>query len=177
MATNRRDTLKGGFALLGAAGIGAATRTGFAMAPARTAEIIAGVPLVLHGVRWRLTSQDVRRGELPPPGVRMLARGELMDKPSRGRKLGDFFATCVRLNTPGKVAPHEPGSLELHTFLFPDGSIVGSGVASAGAESEGHFAIVGGTGRYHGARGSYVARQSHSDLGGDGTATFTFTLI
>jgi len=178
MATNRRETLKGGFALLGAAvGIGTAAKSGLAATTGSPAEIKPGVPLVLHGVRWRISSQNVRRGELPPAGVRLLARGELMDKPSRGRKLGDFFATCVRLNTPGKVAPHEPGSLELHTFLFPDGSIVGSGVASAGAESEGHFAIVGGTGRYHGARGSYVARQSFSELGGDGTATFTLTLI
>jgi hypothetical protein len=107
----------------------------------------------------------------------MLARGEIMDKPSRGRKVGDFFATYYRLNTPGKVAAHEPGSLELHTFVFPDGTIVGSGIASAATDSEGQFAIIGGTGRYLGARGSYVARQSYADFGGDGTATFTLTLI
>jgi hypothetical protein len=107
----------------------------------------------------------------------MLARGEIMDKPSHGRKIGDFFATYYRINTPGKVAHQEPGSLELHTFVFPDGTIVGSGVASAGTNSEGQFAIIGGTGRYHGARGSYVARQSYRDFGGDGTATLTLTLI
>ena len=107
----------------------------------------------------------------------MLARGDIMDKPSRGRKVGEFFATYYRLNAPGKVAAHEPGSLELHTFLLPDGTLVGSGVATAATDSEGHFAIIGGTGRYQGARGSYLARQSHEDFGGDGTATFTLTLL
>lgn len=107
----------------------------------------------------------------------MLTRGEIVDKPSRGRKIGDFFATYYRLNAHGKVAPHEPGSLELHTFVFPEGTIVGSGTATAGSPSEGTFAITGGTGRYLGARGSYVARQNHVDFGGDGTATFTLTLI
>ena len=178
MATNRRDTLKGGIALLGAAvGLGAPRASASAGAPPRAAQSKDGVPLVLYGQRWRISSQDVRRGELPPAGVRMLARGDIMDKPSRGRKLGEFFATYYRLNPPGKVAGHEPGSLELHTFLFPDGTIVGSGVATAAAESEGQFAIIGGTGRYHGARGSYVARQSHADFGGDGTATFTLALL
>jgi len=184
VATNRRDTLKGGFALLGAAvGIGAASGSGFAMAPGGAAEKMVGpvtrhgVPLVLHAQRLRISSADVRRGDLPRAGVRMLARGEIMDKPSRGRKIGDFYATYYRLNNPGQAAAHEPGSLELHTFVFPEGTLVGSGVATAAADSAGHFAIVGGTGRYHGARGSYVARQSHADFGGDGTATFTFTLI
>jgi len=178
MARNRRETLKGGFALLGAAvGLGAASAGAADSTPGRAPDAKAGVPLVLHGVRWRIASQDVRRGAMPPAGVRMLARGEIVDQPARGRKLGDFFATYYRLNTPGKVPAHQPGSLELHTFLFPDGSLVGSGVATGTTESEGHFAIIGGTGRYHGARGSYVARQSHADLGGDGTATFTLTLI
>jgi hypothetical protein len=178
VATNRRDALKRGVTLLGAAiGIGTGSASGLARVPDRAAESKQGATLVLHGKRWRITSQDIRRGELPPAGVRMLARGEIMDKPSNGRKIGDFFATYYRLNTPGKVAHHKPGSLELHTFIFPDGTIVGSGVATAASDSEGQFAIIGGTGRYLGARGSYVARQSYSDLGGDGTATLTLTLI
>jgi hypothetical protein len=107
----------------------------------------------------------------------MLARGEIVDTPVRGRKVAEFFATYHRLSEPGKVASHEPGSLELHTFVFSDGTIVGSGVASAASESEGHFAIVGGTGRYLGVRGAYVAKQRHLELGGDGTASFTFTFV
>ena len=176
MSTNRRDALKN--ALLTAVGIGAVSKGGSAAvqdgAPAPKTE----GQVVLYGVRLQISSQDLQRGELPPAGVRMLVQGEIFDKPSGGgQKTGDFFATYYRLNTPGKVAQHEPGSLELHTFVFADGTLVGSGVSNAALDSEGQFAVIGGTGRYHGARGSYLARQSHLGLGGDGGATFTLTLI
>ena len=36
--------------------------------------------------------------------------------------------------------------------------------------------MIGGTGRYAGATGSYVARQSLREHGGEGTAEFTLTL-
>jgi len=175
VSTHRRTVLKRGLSLLGTtAALAAGGQTAGGASPAPSIPLRSG-QLVLHGLRWRVASRDLKRGELPPEGVRMLTRGELVDAPSTGRKVGDFFATYYRLSTPGKVAHHEPGSLELHTFIFADGTIVGSGVASAGANSEGHFAIVGGTGRYIGVTGAYVARQSHAELGGDGTAQFTFT--
>jgi hypothetical protein len=107
----------------------------------------------------------------------MLAEGELVSTPRNGPKIGSFFATYHRISTPGKVADHEPGSFEHHTFVLPDGSLFGSGVSTSGTESEGEFAIVGGTGRFLGARGSYTARQSYVDFGGNGTATFTLTLV
>ena len=36
---------------------------------------------------------------------------------------------------------------------------------------------MGGTGRYAGARGTYVARQRRQELGGEGTAEFVLTLL
>jgi hypothetical protein len=175
LSKHRRTVLKQGLTLFGTAAAVAASG-GTALAADRESSAPARpTRLVLHGQRWRVASRDLKRGELPPEGVRLVARGEIVDAPSNGRKVGDFFATYYRLTTPGKVAHHEPGSLEMHTFVFPDGTIVGSGVASAGAHSEGHFAVVGGTGRYLGVSGAYVARQSHAELGGDGTAHFTFT--
>ena len=107
----------------------------------------------------------------------MMARGELVDGSPKGPKIGHFFATYYRLSNPGKVPVSEPGSLELHTFVLPEGTIIGSGTANAALESEGHFAIIGGTGRYQGAKGSYIARQSYRELGGNGKATFTLTLL
>ncbi len=177
VATRRRDVLiRGGSALLGAAGLAAL--------PTRAAPVAAGPAATapaasreLFGRNWRIASRDVRKGELPAAGVRLLIRGELYDASSGGRKVGDFFATAHRLSTPGKAVPQAPGSLELHTFVFADGTLVGSGVASSAAASEGEFAIVGGTGRYLGARGSYHAAQSHRELGGTGTATFSLRLI
>jgi hypothetical protein len=185
LATKRRDALKYGFGLVGAAiGLGSA---GKVLAAAQKSEGEtpaaatggAGTQLVLHGVRWRISSQDLRRGELPPSGMRMIGRGELLDQPlgANGRNIGHFFSTYYQLNAPGKVAAHEPGSLELHTFVLPEGTIFGSGVASASCGSDGQFAVIGGTGRYLGARGSYVAHQSYADFGGGGTASFVFTLL
>jgi hypothetical protein len=173
VATNRRDVLKNAL-LTTAVGIGTVGKSrmkaldGAAKPEGQT---------MLYGVRWQITSQDLKRGELPPAGIRMLVRGELYDKPKGGRKMGDFFGTYHRLSTPGKTAHSEPGSLELHTFVFSDGTLVGSGVANSSPDSEGQFAIVGGTGRYHGARGSYMATQSHVEFGGNGAAQFTLTLI
>ena len=183
MATKRREALKYGLGVVGAAvGLGAAGKV-LAAQPAPEAEPkqagSTGSQFVLHGAAWRISSEDLRRGELPRAGMRLMARGELLDEPStkNSKKIGDFFATCYQLNAPGKVAAHEPGSLELHTFVLPEGTLLGSGVASAAADSEGVFAIIGGTGRYLGARGSYVARQSHADFGGNGTASFTFHML
>ena len=62
------------------------------------------------------------------------------------------------------------------TMSFTDSascSLFGTGTAG---QSDGAFAITGGTGRYAGVQGTYVARQQHADLGGDGTAEFVFTL-
>lgn len=177
MATNRRDALRKGFALLGAAvGIGVAGK-GDKTAAQEPSDLKQGKQIVLHVRRLRIHSQDLRRGELPPAGVRMLARADIIPDSSSTVKVGDFFSSYYCINAPGKVADHEPGSFEQHTFVFPEGNIFGSGVAPSGMDREGQFAITGGTGRYVGARGSYIARQSHVDFGGKGTATFTLTLI
>ena len=50
---------------------------------------------------------------------------------------------------------------------------IGSGTAGA---LEGSFAVLGGTGRYAGMQGTYLARQGHEELGGDGAAKFVFEL-
>jgi hypothetical protein len=177
--TDRRRALKHGLTLIAyAAGIGATSE----VASAGASVPISDSPqspstLILQGRHWRLTSPDLKRGELPTEGTRMMARGELVDKSRNGRKIGQFFATYYRLSHPGKVPVSEPGSLELHTFVLPEGTIIGSGTANAALESEGHFAIIGGTGRYLGARGSYIAKQSYRELGGNGIATFTLTLL
>lgn len=177
MGTNRRDALKRAFTFVGVAiGIGAANKDPAAQ-ESYSPNDAQGKQLILHARRLRISSQDLRRGELPQPGVRMLAKADIISDTSTDRKVGDFFSTYYRVSAPGQMANNEPGSFEHHTFIFPEGSIFGSGVATSCTDSEGQFAITGGTGRYLGARGSYTARQSHTDFGGNGTATFTFTII
>ena len=71
------------------------------------------------------------------------------------------------------INPIRSASIELHTFTLTGGSLFGIGTA---AGDEGTFAIVGGTGRYAGLRGSYQAVQRPNGVGGDGSAEFTLNL-
>lgn len=181
MHTSRRVALKRGFVALGGLlGVGAAGR---AMGvPANAAEELAPPTpsrrqrLTLYGHDWHSFSQLRPTGVLPTRGDRLLASGDLHLTPAGG-KVGEFHAALFSLGAPGQVGPAGVGNLELHTFSLPDGSIMGTGTASPDADREDTFAIVGGTGRYAGARGSYVARQRHREFGGDGTAELTFTFV
>lgn len=132
--------------------------------------------LVLHGRQWHATSSELKPGQLPDRGHRLLARGELVAERG-GEKVGEFYATSFGLEAANRAGPDGAATLELHTFNLADGSIIGTGTARAALDADDVFAIVGGTGRYLGARGSYVARQQFQELGGDGTAEFTITLI
>jgi hypothetical protein len=92
-------------------------------------------------------------------------------RPARGEVVGHFTAAHLTYQSPFASAA---SSLEIHTFTLKAGTIHGLGTVTRGAE--GQFVVLGGTGRYTGVRGSYVARQSARELGGDGTAEFHLTL-
>jgi hypothetical protein len=61
----------------------------------------------------------------------------------------------------------------VHTFVLPGGTLVGMGNSLLG---EAVFAVIGGTGKYAGAKGSYAATQRLREYGGNGTAEFKLTL-
>jgi hypothetical protein len=98
--------------------------------------------------------------------------GELLDA-AGGSKVGEFYAACFCTGSPFGNSPVAAANVEMHTLNLLDGTIVAMGSASTG---ENVYAIVGGTGKYAGASGSYVARQRPIELGGDGTAEFVVTL-
>ena len=159
-ATTRRGAL--GRALLGLGGLVGLGAAGEARA--RSLET-----LVLHA---RDVVADIPDGRaMPMRGDRLTLRAELLHRPG-GRAVGELHGASFALRGPGAHAS-DTERLELHTFKLRDGTIIGSGTSGA---LEGEFAILGGTGRYAGARGTYVARQSRHELGGDGTAEFRFTL-
>jgi hypothetical protein len=169
--TSRRSLLGGGLlAAAGALGLGSALKRSSApetvkaqpSAPPRT-------ELTLYGRHMHLHAPDRRSGELPRKGDRHSAYGELLDAPE-GAAVGHFSAAHLSLDSPFAAA----SSLEIHTFDLGDGTLHGLGSAVRGAD--GHFVILGGTGRYLGATGSYLARQQPRELGGDGTAEFHLTL-
>lgn len=122
--------------------------------------------LALSGRGWRMTGAGHRTGRLPGDGERGAVSGELTD-PATGVAVGTFRSACFH-------GGRDVADLELHTFDLGDGMLVGMGSSQAG---EGTFAIIGGTGRFAGARGAYVARQGHREVGGDGGAEFAFTIL
>ena len=161
--TSRRGVLGRGLALAaGALGVGAAAGTAEAATP-------KAKELRLHGRHFHLQAADHRPGKLPDANARLSAYGELCDRPG-GKAAGHFTSAFFALDSPFAGA----SSLELHTFHLKDGTIHGLGTAARG--EAGHFAILGGTGKYAGARGSYVSHLGLREHGGNGTATFHLTL-
>jgi hypothetical protein len=161
MTATRRNVLKRGLAFVGGlVGLGAAGE-------ATARERRPGSTLVLHAQHLERFSADGRAGEASAAGQRLTARGRLTDKPD-GDSVGDVYVTTIELQ--GPAGPSKDARLESHTFRLRDGTIVGSGTAGA---TGGELAILGGTGRYAGARGSYIARHG---VRGDGTAEFVLNL-
>lgn len=122
--------------------------------------------LGLHGRGWNLAGPGHRPGRIPGAGERGAISGELTD-PTTGDRVGTFRSATFH-------GGREAADLELHTFDLGDGMLVGMGASQGG---EGTFAIIGGTGRFAGARGAYAARQGHREVGGDGRAEFAFTIL
>jgi hypothetical protein len=100
-------------------------------------------------------------GMLPPVDGPRGARGSLVDDVG---KAGRFEITPM---------PGTAGVLELHTFELVDGTLLGMGSAARGT---GAFAVVGGTGRYHGASGSYTARLADGRTAPEAEFLFDLTL-
>lgn len=153
----------------GALGLGAGSASA-AIGKGNTVQ--AGQTLRLYGRNWQLAVPGQRFGKRPASGARGNVHGELLDR-TGGRKVGEFHGSWLQSSAPFGDAAFPVGSIELHTFTLAGGSLFGIGSA---AGEEGSFAVIGGTGRFAGARGSYRAVQRHNGLGGDGTAEFTLTL-
>jgi hypothetical protein len=135
------------------------------------------IELRFYGRSWRLQGDGPRAGwAIPTRGQRSLVYGELLDAPANagGSKVGELYATCTCVSSPFGTGPLSATSLEQHTLTLLDGTLTGMGTSQG---DDGSFAIVGGTGRYTGARGSYTARQSPTERGGDGSADIVVTLI
>lgn len=165
LTATRRGAVKRGLLLVaGAVGFGAAAGRGEA-APA--ANPLPSGPrsterLTLQGRNWRLSAPSRAHGRLPDGGEPAATHGDLVD--GAGRRIGSFRSASLD----GALA-----RFQLHTFELPDGTIMGLG---SGGLDDASFAVIGGTGRYAGLGGAYVARQRPREVGGNGTAEFILTL-
>lgn len=173
LSTGRRSLLTKGAVLFGSAlGLGLLGRDA-----ASGGEVKGGaVTMSLHGGEWRLTYPDRRRGVPPAPGERSASFGQLFSGPDRSEKTGEFYASSFQFGAPFGQGEFAANAMEMHHFNLADGTIVGMGTVGSFHDTQSVHAIIGGTGRYEGAAGSYLARQSPLDLGGDGTAEFRFTM-
>jgi hypothetical protein len=102
----------------------------------------------------------VPAGTQPPADATLLPMGRLVD--SDGATLGTFEST---------VLPTGGAGLHLHRLEFSDGTLNAVGPATLGDAT---YAVIGGTGRFSGASGSYHLKQWPAPSGG--TAQFTLDI-
>ena len=159
-STSRRALLAragvaAGIAGAGAVGLKAATAPTVA-SPGRP------LPRVVHGRDWRIVFAGLEHGTTPSPATPRLPQGRLVD--TDGTHLGVLESSLL---------PSTGGVTHLHRLDLGDGGLVAVG---PGGTDDATFTIVGGTGRYLGATGTYHAAQRPREHGGDGTATLTFDI-
>jgi hypothetical protein len=173
--TTRQSLLRRGMLLAGVAAGYGATRLGFpasGSAKAAPGKTPTATSFTLHARSLTIQGQARRGGTPLARGERTSVFGELIDR-AAGTKVGEFYSAQFATLAPFGANPYAAGALEMHTFNLAGGTILGMG---SHFDGNGTYAIVGGTGRFHAARGSYVASQRPLGIGGDGTATFTFHL-
>ncbi len=148
--TSRRALMKQGLWIAaGAAGLGlagtgvaAGTRSVVAPAGAGTVHTAAGPTHLLFFVRdIRFAGRSSKAGTRPDSGSPAAPHGHLED--SAGNHVGSFS---------GGSLPGSDGHIAFQRFTLADGTLIGMG---SGRLDDEEYALVGGTGRYAGAAGSY----------------------
>ncbi len=171
--TTRRSVLqKGLLCVAGAFGLQLAPRD--AQAAESPPPPPGGQTLVYYSSSLRARTPGQQPGKLPTPNGRLNRHAALLDRPD-GKKVGEFTAT--RFGTDATAPANGPAGfhLELQTLHLPDGTLFGIG-SGPGTEEQQVQAIVGGTGRFAGAKGSYVLRRS-AQATRDGSVEFVITLL
>jgi len=125
------------------------------------------------GTGFDLSGPGYASGTLPDAGQHLIIAGDLLD-PS-GAAVGQLFGTYVQLVPFGQAGPADPVSVLDEVLSLAGGTVCGRGLGLGDLDAPISFAITGGTGQYAGLSGTYSAAQHFLSLGGDGTAQFTFT--
>ena len=133
-----------------------------------------GKTIRFYARRLNVHSTGQKPGELPAWGGRLNSHGDLLEGPE-GAKVGEFSATCFGPKSPFGYAGSDH-AVELQTLKLTNGTLFGIGSAGPMADGERAQAILGGTGRFAGAKGSYVIRQNPAGRGEE-SVEFVITLL
>ncbi|MGH9338217.1 MAG: hypothetical protein ACRD1R_01160, partial [Acidobacteriota bacterium] len=74
-----------------------------------------------------------------------------------GQKVGEFYSTCLCPESTFGPNPFTAFNVEIQTFDLREGMLFGIAGGGDSGETGKPHAVLGGTGRYSGARGSYAA--------------------
>jgi hypothetical protein len=109
-------------------------------------------------------------------GARVVRRSDLYDAPA-GRSVGEFVATTLGAEASFGAQGACVSGLEMLSFRVGEDTLFGIGAGGArGAERA--YAVLGGTGRFAGARGTCLEREiGGSGAPGRGHAEFVVTLV
>lgn len=172
--TDRRTLLRRGLAVVAGA-LGFAVIEKKSLAPDAVAAAATGeTTLRFYGRHWRVQTQARRSADSAGSSHRLISRGELWDH-SEGEKVGEFWSNRFCLESSFGPNPCAASNLEFQTFQLKDGTLFGMGTGGPEIGAEQGHAILGGTGRFAGARGSYVI-QAHPDVDKPGTIEIVLTL-
>jgi hypothetical protein len=158
--TSRRTLLQRGLVVLAGA-LGMRVTEGDARGePAPLAPTVrpgGGRTLRLYGRQLRVQSHGQRPGQLPLWSGQCHGRCELLDQPG-GRRIGEFSATGFCPDSAAFSRGQAAGQVELQTLQVEGDHLFGIGPGGIGAAGETAHAVLGGTGRFAGARGTYTIR-------------------
>jgi hypothetical protein len=101
----------------------------------------------------RFTAPDLKPGIRPEPGVLYSPHGEIEDE------VGELVGTLS-----GGMLPGSAGRIGIQQLTFTDGTLIGMG---SGSLDNAEYAVVGGTGRFAGASGSYSTKLQPGTRGRD----------
>ena len=151
--------------------VGLATgRHGSVRADAPAVKAAPGGVLRLHG-RGSLAAAPAKTSG----AARVVRRLELLDAPD-GRSVGEFVATALGAEASfGAIGPGACG-LEMQSFRIGDDALFGIGAGGAHGR-ERAYAVLGGTGRFAGARGTCLEREVSGGGPGRGHVEFLLTLV
>lgn len=130
-------------------------------------------PLYLE--RYSMHTGEGGRGAQRKRGDQTVLRGMLTT--ADGERFGEVFASALTM--PGPVDADSPHTsrLEIQNFHLRDGTILGMGTAFAQVEVPNLYTIIGGSGKYAGARGGYTFHHNPSVAAPEGQAAITFDLV